>query len=110
MPFLQHGIRAIGTLAQKKIADELNLAPSTVSRALADKYIHTPHGTFPVEDFFFAELSSSRVYVNYLIGRVVDESWENILLGHQKMADRIRENFGIKVSRRFIASIRRISR
>jgi RNA polymerase sigma-54 factor len=109
MPFLHHGVRALGTLTQKKIADELNLAPSTVSRALADKYVHTPHGTFPLKDLLPTELSSSRLYVNHLIGSIVDKSWENILLSDQKMADCIRENFGTKVPRRVIASIRRIT-
>jgi RNA polymerase sigma-54 factor len=107
-PFLLQGIRALGTLTQRKIADELDLAPSTVSRTLAGKYAHTSQGIFPLGDFLPAELSSSRLYVSHLMTQIIKESWENIPLSDQKMADRIRENFGIKASRRFIASLRRM--
>ncbi|MDR2341120.1 MAG: hypothetical protein LBD72_02215 [Puniceicoccales bacterium] len=107
MPFLVQGIPALGTLTQTKIANELCLAPSTVSRTLANKYVHTPHGIFPLADFFPAELSSSKLYVNYLMGRIIEESWANVLLSDQKMADHIRESFGVKISRKFIASLRR---
>jgi RNA polymerase sigma-54 factor len=107
MPFLLRGIEALNAVTQKKIADELDLAPSTVSRTLANKYAHTPHGTFPLVDFLPVELSSSKLYIGYLMNLTIKKSWENALLSDQKMADHIRKSFGVKISRRFIASIRR---
>jgi RNA polymerase sigma-54 factor len=108
MPFLLYDVKALGILAQKKIADELNLSPSTVSRALANKYARTPHGTFRLADFLPTELSSSRLYVSYLIDRTIAKSWENTLLSDKKMADRIWEDFEVRVSRRFLATLRRV--
>ncbi|MDR1456438.1 MAG: hypothetical protein LBI34_00015 [Puniceicoccales bacterium] len=108
MPFLLHGIQAIGSMTQKKISEELALAPSTVSRTLANKYVHTPHGSFPLADFLPGDLSTSRLYIGHLMKCIVEKSWRNILLSDQKMADLIWKNFGVKVSRRFVARIRRI--
>jgi RNA polymerase sigma-54 factor len=110
MPFLLEGISALEPLIQRKIADELDLAPSTISRTIAAKYAHTPHGTFPLGYFLPKDLCSSFPYVNHLMRAIVDDAWENIFLSDQKMAERIREKFKLKISRRVIAHCRRNGR
>ncbi len=50
--FLQHGKSAIRPLKMADIAEQLDLHTSTVSRAIAGKYVQTDLGIFPLRDFF----------------------------------------------------------
>jgi len=50
--FLQHGVIRIVPMKLEDIAKEVNLHLSTVSRAIADKFVKTPHGIFPLKFFF----------------------------------------------------------
>ena len=50
--FIESGRAAICTLKMADIADDLGLHTSTVSRAIAGKYVQTPHGIFRLRDFF----------------------------------------------------------
>ena len=36
----------------KEVAEEIGVHPSTVSRAVASKYVHTPQGVFELRYFF----------------------------------------------------------
>jgi RNA polymerase sigma-54 factor len=54
-PFLAHGIDAFRPLTLQLMADSLNMHVTTVSRAIADKYIETPHGVFALRFFFVTE-------------------------------------------------------
>ena len=47
--FLDRGIAWLRPLTQKKLADEFGLHPSTISRSVAEKYIQTPRGLFPLK-------------------------------------------------------------
>ena len=47
--FLSRGIIWLRPLAQKELADEFGLHPSTISRTVAAKYIQTPQGLFPLK-------------------------------------------------------------
>ncbi|MCA8977418.1 MAG: RNA polymerase factor sigma-54 [Planctomycetes bacterium] len=50
--FLQRGRSAIVPLRMSEIADELELATSTISRAIAGKHVATEYGLFRLRDFF----------------------------------------------------------
>ncbi|SIS74278.1 RNA polymerase factor sigma-54 [Phaeovulum vinaykumarii] len=50
--FLEQGARAIRPLGMEEVAQELELHPSTISRATADRLIETPRGTLPLRAFF----------------------------------------------------------
>jgi RNA polymerase sigma-54 factor len=50
--FFDEGPDALKPLRQEDVADQLNLHASTVSRAVQEKYIETPHGMFPLKAFF----------------------------------------------------------
>jgi RNA polymerase sigma-54 factor len=52
--FLEHGIEALHPMMIKEVAEEIGVHPSTVSRAVANKYAHTPQGVFELR-FFFSE-------------------------------------------------------
>jgi len=47
--FLKQGLIWLQPLTQKSLADEFGLHPSTISRAVAEKYIQTPQGLFPLK-------------------------------------------------------------
>jgi len=44
--FLSHGLDHLKPMMIKEVAEEVGVHPSTVSRAVASKYVHTPQGVF----------------------------------------------------------------
>ena len=50
--FLSHGIDQLKPMMIKEVAEEVGVHPSTVSRAVANKYVHTPQGVFELRYFF----------------------------------------------------------
>ncbi len=50
--FLRMGLDFLKPMMIKEIAEEVGVHPSTVSRAVANKYAHTPHGVFELRYFF----------------------------------------------------------
>jgi RNA polymerase sigma-54 factor len=55
--FLEHGIEALRPMMIKEVAEEIGVHASTVSRAVANKYAHTPQGVIELR-FFFSEGSN----------------------------------------------------
>jgi RNA polymerase sigma-54 factor len=52
--FLEKGVDALKPMMIKEVAEEIGVHPSTVSRAVSSKYVHTPQGVFELR-FFFSE-------------------------------------------------------
>ena len=52
--FLERGVDALRPMMIKEVAEEIGVHPSTVSRAVANKYVHTPQGVYELR-FFFTE-------------------------------------------------------
>jgi RNA polymerase sigma-54 factor len=52
--FLERGVEALRPMMIKEIAEELGVHPSTVSRAVSNKYVHTAQGVYELR-FFFSE-------------------------------------------------------
>ena len=50
--FLDHGIDSLKPMMIKEVAEEIGVHPSTVSRAVSNKYAHTPQGVFELRYFF----------------------------------------------------------
>jgi len=55
--FLDHGVESLRPMMIKEVAEEIGVHPSTVSRAVANKYAHTPQGVIELR-FFFSEGSN----------------------------------------------------
>ncbi|HET7104550.1 MAG TPA: RNA polymerase sigma-54 factor [Terracidiphilus sp.] len=55
--FLEHGLEQLHPMMIKDVAEEIGVHPSTVSRAVANKYAHTPQGVLELR-FFFSEGSN----------------------------------------------------
>ena len=50
--FFDHGISQLRPLVLKDVADDIGMHESTISRATANKYAHTPQGIFELKFFF----------------------------------------------------------
>ena len=50
--FLEKGIDQLKPMMIKEVAEEIGVHPSTVSRAVANKYAHTSQGVFELRYFF----------------------------------------------------------
>lgn len=50
--FLEKGPEHLQILRMNDLAEQLGCDPSTISRTVADKYVETPHGVFPLRHFF----------------------------------------------------------
>jgi RNA polymerase sigma-54 factor len=50
--FLEKGIEALRPMMIKEVAEEIGVHPSTISRAVANKYAHTPQGVLELRSFF----------------------------------------------------------
>lgn len=110
-PFLRQGPRHLRPLTMNDIAEELGLHATTVSRAVAGKYVLTPHGMMEMRAFFAsgyqtangAEVSNAgvREAIQHLVDREdpakpVSDEVISMALAKQ----------GIKVARRTVAKYR----
>jgi RNA polymerase sigma-54 factor len=57
--FFEHGISHLKPLVLKDVAIDIGMHESTVSRATANKYVHTPQGTFELKYFFTSSLQGA---------------------------------------------------
>jgi RNA polymerase sigma-54 factor len=55
--FFEKGVEGLRPMMIKEVAEEIGVHPSTVSRAVANKYAHTPQGVLELR-FFFSEGSN----------------------------------------------------
>lgn len=110
--FLDRGIKFLKPLTLKQIARTTELHESTVSRAIANKYIQTPQGVFDLKFFF-----SSGVENVLAGGMVAVESIKCILKElienedpYQPLSDRhlceLLREMGIRIARRTVAKYR----
>lgn len=57
--FFDHGVAHLKPLVLKDVALDIGMHESTVSRATANKYVHTPQGTFELKYFFTSSLQGA---------------------------------------------------
>lgn len=57
--FFDHGISHLKPLVLKDVAMDIGMHESTVSRATANKYVHTPQGTYELKYFFTSSLQGA---------------------------------------------------
>ena len=97
--FLDKGIRALRPLTRARVALDLGMHESTVSRATAAKYVMLPTGeVIPFSNFFVANLG-----IKDLIKDMIDN--EKTPLTDQELADMLCER-DIPVARRTVAKYR----
>ena len=109
--FFDQGPKFLRPLTMKKVADQIGVHESTVSRATANKYMATPHGVFGMNTFFTAgiqstggeDISASRVKQE--IRELIAGENQMQPLSDQALGD-ILNGKGIMVSRRTVAKYR----
>lgn len=57
--FLDHGLGTLRPLVLKDVADDIGMHESTISRATANKYAHTPQGIFELKFFFTSSVKGA---------------------------------------------------
>ncbi len=96
-------------LTLKTLADEFGHNPSTISRAIANKYIACDRGVLAMKEFFTTAIDddvSNAAIKEFLLGAVKQESREKPL-SDMKLLDLIQERFKVKMVRRTIAKYRK---
>ncbi|MDF2569539.1 MAG: rpoN [Sporomusa sp.] len=109
--FFDHGPKFLRPLTLKKVAEQIGVHESTVSRATANKYASTPHGVFGLHTFFTAGLQStggediSASRVKQEIKELVAAENQAQPLSDQALSDLLNGK-GTMVSRRTVAKYR----
>jgi len=100
---------AIMPLTLKTLADEFGHNPSTISRAIANKYIACDRGVFAMKEFFTTAIDddvSNAAIKEFLTNLIKQESHEKPL-SDMKLLDLIQDKFKVKMVRRTIAKYRK---
>jgi len=109
--FLDNGIDRLRPMMIKDVAEEIGVHPSTVSRAVASKYAHTPQGVFELRYFFSEAVQGSAGSETPLLvlKRKVRKMIEDEDVRHPLTDDQITARLhdeGIQVTRRTVAKYR----
>ena len=94
----------------KDLADELGRNPSTISRAIANKYLSSPRGTVALKNFFatgFDEETSNAAIKEFLLELTKNEDHKKPL-SDLKIQELIQAKFNIQIVRRTITKYRKI--
>ncbi len=109
--FLEFGEQALRPLTLREVAGEVGLHESTVSRAIARKYVRTPRGTLPLRAFFASGIDTegggeaSSTAIQAMIRRLVEQENPRKPLSDAKLADLLKAA-GVPVARRTVAKYR----
>ncbi|MGH9416045.1 MAG: RNA polymerase factor sigma-54 [Terriglobales bacterium] len=109
--FLDFGMDFLKPMMIKDVAEEIGVHPSTVSRAVANKYVHTSQGVFELR-FFFTEAvqgvrggETSLLILKRRVKRLIEGEDARHPLTDDKIAALLKEQ-GIEVTRRTVAKYR----
>ena len=110
--FFRQGREALQPMTMKEIADSIEMHESTISRAVSNKMIQTPAGTFEMRSLFTSKLAAqdgesvSQSAVKASITKLVSEEDKRKPLSDQKIADFFLKEQGVTISRRTISKYR----
>ena len=109
--FLDQGIDCLRPMMIKDVAEEIGVHPSTVSRAVANKYAHTPQGVFELR-YFFSEAvqgpsgsATPLLLLKRMVKKMIEEEDSAHPLTDEQITERLKAG-GIRVTRRTVAKYR----
>jgi RNA polymerase sigma-54 factor len=109
--FLEQGIESLRPMMIKEVAEEIGVHPSTVSRAVANKYAHTPQGVIELR-FFFSEGSNGPegadtplLVLKRKVKKLIEEEDARHPLTDDQLAGMLHAQ-GIQLTRRTVAKYR----
>ncbi|HTU41327.1 MAG TPA: RNA polymerase factor sigma-54 [Candidatus Aquilonibacter sp.] len=109
--FLEKGIDQLKPMMIKEVAEEIGVHPSTVSRAVASKYAHTPQGVFELRYFFSESVqgpeggNTSLLILKRRVKKLIEDEDPARPLTDEQLT-RILQSQGIQVTRRTVAKYR----
>lgn len=109
--FFDHGVSHLKPLVLKDVAEDIGMHESTISRATANKYAHTPQGIFELKFFFTSGVKGSSgedvsaETVKEKIRELVSAEEPNNPLSDQAIAEMLRVR-QINIARRTVAKYR----
>src|SRR5690242_19736378 len=109
--FLDYGPDHLRPMMIKEVAEEVGVHPSTVSRAVASKYAHTPQGVLELRSFFSESVNGpegggmSLLTLKRLVKKMIEEEDTSKPLTDDQIAKKLDDN-GIHVTRRTVAKYR----
>jgi RNA polymerase sigma-54 factor len=109
--FLDFGMDQLKPMMIKDVAEEIGVHPSTVSRAVANKYAHTPQGVFELRYFFSESVNGpegegmSLLILKRRVKKLIEEEDASRPLTDEQIT-RILQSQGIQVTRRTVAKYR----
>ena len=109
--FFEEGVSKLRPLTMTQIADAVGVHETTVSRAIANKFIKTPHGVFDFKYFFTpgyqndSGASVSNTSVKEMINDLIAGEDRSQPLSDQEIVAKLQEK-GINIARRTVAKYR----
>ena len=109
--FLEKGEGALRPMMIKDVAEEIGVHPSTVSRAVANKYVHTPQGVYELR-FFFSEgvggpegADLPLLLLKRKVKKLIEDEDSSKPMTDDQLAAELQKQ-GIQVTRRTVAKYR----
>lgn len=109
--FLELGLDQLKPMMIKEVAEEIGVHPSTVSRAVASKYAHTPQGVFELR-YFFSEAvqgpsggGTPLLILKRKVKKMIEDEDPRQPLTDEQITARLQSE-GIEVTRRTVAKYR----
>jgi RNA polymerase sigma-54 factor len=109
--FLSQGLDYLKPMMIKEVAEEVGVHPSTVSRAVASKYVHTPQGVYELR-YFFSEAvqgpsggGTPLLLLKRMVKKMIEEEDRTKPLTDDQITTLL-EAQGINVTRRTVAKYR----
>lgn len=109
--FLDYGIEMLKPLILKTVAEDIGMHESTVSRAVTNKYMHTPQGVYEMKFFFHSSLSNARgvdissLTIKERLRKIIETEDQMKPLSDSEITS-IFQKEGLKISRRTVAKYR----
>jgi RNA polymerase sigma-54 factor len=109
--YLDYGPDSLRPMMIKEVAEEVGVHPSTVSRAVANKYVHTPQGVLELRSFFSESVNGpqgsemSLLSLKRRVKQMIDEEDTAHPLTDEQITKKLSDE-GIQVTRRTVAKYR----
>jgi RNA polymerase sigma-54 factor len=109
--FLDHGIAHLRPLVLRDVASDIGMHESTVSRVVANKYMHTPRGVYELRFFFHSGITShmgeaiSSVTIKDKIRKMIEAEEALHPLSDSRIAELL-SGEGLPLARRTVAKYR----
>ena len=110
--FFQKGVAELKPLTMSQMAELLEVHETTISRALANKYMDTPWGVFPLKYFFTSGYQTqsgqlvSNTTIKDRIERLIKSENPQTPYSDQDIVDILSREGGVELARRTVAKYR----